>query len=80
MTRLEKSIYISNGLDWSPNGPGFYFMDTNRHVIYRYNYNLGTGEFHDKNIFIQFKENEFPDDLCIDAEGDLCVICNSRQQ
>jgi xylono-1,5-lactonase len=73
VTCLEENVYISNGLDWSSDGKVFYFTDTNRHAIYKYNYDLDTGKIRDKKIFIQFDKNEFPDGLCVDSQGDVWV-------
>jgi D-xylonolactonase len=73
VSQLETSIYITNGMDWNPAGDSFFLTDTNRHLIYKYNYDVETGEIKDRNVFIAFDENEFPDGMCIDAEGSLWV-------
>jgi xylono-1,5-lactonase len=70
---LEEGIYIANGLDWSPDNTVFYFTDTGRHCVYKYDYDLSSGNITDKTLFIQFGSDEYPDGLCTDAAGNLWI-------
>lgn len=73
ISRLENSMYIPNGMDWNPQCDSFFLTDTNKHVIYKYDYDIETGKIKNRRDFIVFGENEFPDGMCIDANGHLWV-------
>lgn len=73
VSQLETSIYVTNGMDWNPAGNSFFLTDTNRHLIYKYEYDLATGEIKNRKDFILFNKNEFPDGMCVDMESNLWV-------
>lgn len=67
---MEKEITISNGMGWSPDNRFFYFTDTLRKVIYRYDFDLQSGKIENRTIFISvFEGPGLPDGLTIDQEG-----------
>ncbi len=68
--KLEKNLFISNGLGWSPDSKKFYLTDSPKRVIYVYDYDLKSGEISNKQVFYNIdKKDGYPDGLCIDSEG-----------
>jgi L-arabinonolactonase len=71
-TRLESGLFISNGLGWSPDQKYFYLTDSPIRTIYRYEYDLKSGELGEKQVLIHTpEESGVPDGLTVDAEGCL---------
>ncbi|HSN94694.1 MAG TPA: SMP-30/gluconolactonase/LRE family protein [Anaerolineaceae bacterium] len=69
--RLHKvltGLGISNGLDWGTNV--FYFTDSLDARIYRYDYDLATGQIENPTVFFESPKG-VPDGLCIDREGNV---------
>ncbi len=65
---------ISNGMAWSPDHKWFYFIDTPEYVIYRYAYDVETGDISDKKVLLEIpKSYGGADGMCIDAEGMLWI-------
>jgi sugar lactone lactonase YvrE len=65
------NISISNGLDWSPNGKKFYFVDT---MLFRLDsFDFQNDIISGRKVLIQFDKDKdgFPDGLTVDSEG--CV-------
>jgi len=68
--KLEKDLFISNGLGWSPDSKKFYLTDSLKRVIYAYDYDLKSGNISNKKIFANIDEKDgYPDGLCVDSEG-----------
>lgn len=70
---LEENIYITNGMGWSPDSKTFYMIDTNRNVMYSYDYNLENGAIANRKNHITWPDNEYPDGMTIDSEGGFWV-------
>lgn len=70
---VESSLYIPNGMAWSSDHKTFYLTDTNRHIIYAYDYDVDSGDITNRRTFIQFGEREFPDGLTTDTNGDFWI-------
>ena len=70
---LESKLMLSNGIDWSPDSNTCYLVDTNRHVVYAYDYNLRNVAISNRRNFIDFSKDEFPDGLCIDTAGNCWI-------
>jgi D-xylonolactonase len=70
-TNIEaETAGMPNGMGFSPALEYFYFTVTNERIIYRYKYNLETGNLSGRTKFIKVPENEgYPDGLTVDAEG-----------
>ena len=64
----ETGIIISNGLGWSPDNKIMYHTDTGRDTIWKYDYDIETGEATNRRIFVHF-DNGHPDGMCVDAQG-----------
>lgn len=68
--QLAEGLLTSNGAAFSPDNTVFYFSDTPKHVIYRYDYDLETGGISNGNVFHQFPHgNGRPDGAAVDSEG-----------
>jgi len=68
--KLVEGLLTSNGAGFSPDNKTFYYSDTPKHVIYRYDYNLQSGEITNGRIFHQFEfGNGRPDGAAVDSEG-----------
>lgn len=64
----ERNLICSNGMDWSIDNKFFYLIDTGRHVLYEYDFDLTTGKIENQRVKIKFEKNEFPDGMVIDSE------------
>lgn len=63
-------IGVSNGLGWSPDGTVFYFTDSLRRAIYRFDFDAETGALGDRHLFADLGEGEgAPDGLAVDRAG-----------
>lgn len=63
----------SNGLDWSPDGETFYFIDTPTNKIGQYAYDLETGDATFEKYVVEVTEDGFPDGMCVDKDGMIWV-------
>lgn len=70
---LESNLNITNGMGWSPDKKTYYMIDTLKHIMYAYDYDMETGNISDRRNFIQWPSNEFPDGMTIDANGGFWV-------
>lgn len=69
---VAENIGTSNGIAFSPDHKYMYHTDTRKHIIYRYRYDINTGEISDKEDFIIVDEGlSRPDGLTVDSEGNL---------
>lgn len=70
LKQLFGGVSISNGLDWSPDKRKLYYVDTPHGVLWRYDYDMETGDLHNKTPFIDYssEKGDF-DGCCVDAEG-----------
>jgi L-arabinonolactonase len=67
---LDSGIYFSNGPCFSPDGTRLYFADSFHHVIYVYDYDLGSGEVAGRRTFAETRElGGMPDGASMDCDG-----------
>lgn len=67
---MATGLTISNGIGWSPDRKTMYHTDTERQVIYAYDYDPATGTIENRRDFVHTSGGEgFPDGLSVDAEG-----------
>ena len=72
--RMESGITISNGIGWSPDNQYMYYSDSLHYVIYRYDFDLQTGQITNRIDWVKISpEYGIPDGLTVDSEG--CVWC-----
>ncbi|MDN3493526.1 SMP-30/gluconolactonase/LRE family protein [Winogradskyella bathintestinalis] len=70
---LEENIYITNGMGWSPDKKTYYMIDTFRNLMYAYDYDIETGNISNRRLHIQWEKDEYPDGMCVDADGGFWV-------
>ena len=73
LVSVEGDIDVSNGVAFSPDGRYLYHSDTPRFTVYRYAYDVETGEARDRQVFLRFDPRSAdrgrPDGGAVDAEG-----------
>ncbi len=63
---LVSGVGLSNGLGWSPAGDLLYYVDTLADAVYRYPYDLQSGDVGPAETFARAAE---PDGMCVDSDG-----------
>lgn len=71
--RHEQNLMLPNGMGWSADRKTYFFADTERHVVYAYDYDLETGRLSHRRNFIEFGPEGFPDGLTVDTNDHLWV-------
>ncbi len=70
LTTLFDDIGLSNGFGFSPDNRTMYHTDTTGGVIYRLDYEPGTGEVSNRQVLVRVPAGEgMPDGMAVDAEG-----------
>ncbi len=70
VARMEISVGITNGIDWSLDNTLMYYTDSLRKVIYAYDFEPASGTIANRRIFIDSTAEEgVPDGLTVDSEG-----------
>jgi sugar lactone lactonase YvrE len=72
-TVLLEGVGLSNGLDWSPDGATFYFIDTPTMGVDAFDWDLERGTLSGRRRLITFPAGANPDGMCVDDEGCLWV-------
>ncbi|MEI6811429.1 MAG: SMP-30/gluconolactonase/LRE family protein [Actinomycetes bacterium] len=73
-TTFRNQIYISNGIDWSPDGTVMYYIDSATRKISRYRFDSSTGKIIE--ALPEFDVSDVtgvPDGMCTDSAGNLWV-------
>jgi sugar lactone lactonase YvrE len=71
---LITHVRESNGLDWSPDGSIFYWVDTLAHTVSAFDYDVATGGLSRRRTLVSIDPREgLPDGLIVDAEGGVWV-------
>ena len=66
----DEGIGLANGLGFSPDQSTLYFADSDRRVIYAYDYRAGDGRLSGRRVFVRVPDGEgIPDGLTVDADG-----------
>lgn len=74
LAEVVSGTTISNGLDWSPDGGVFYFIDTPTLRIDAFDFDADAGALHDRRPFVDVSATGGrPDGLCVDADGGVWV-------
>jgi L-arabinonolactonase len=78
---LERDLAVSNALCFSPGGDQLYLADTLQGLIWRYAYDVVTGEVWDRRLFADTRGlGSLPDGATVDAEGHLWVALVQAQR
>ena len=67
----ERDIHISNGCCWNVNSSHFYFADSPRRRIYRYQFDTRRGAISHRDLFARTMSGSYPDGATVDSEGYL---------
>lgn len=71
----DEGFDLPNGLEWSRDGLIFYFTDSHKGEIYAYDFDPGSGELYNRQLFFSIDPAVGkPDGLTIDAEGFLLSV------
>jgi sugar lactone lactonase YvrE len=71
---ILRDVTISNGMDWSPNGEIFYYIDTPTKQVSRFTFDLESASLGQELEPIDVSDGSgAPDGMCTDAEGNLWV-------
>ena len=74
VTTHIKNVGVSNGLAWSLDNKFFYYIDSPKGTITRFNFNSLSGEIINPEILLKIPESDgTPDGMTIDNEGNLWV-------
>ncbi len=74
VTTVLDGLTIPNGMDWSPDGTLFYFVDSPTRRIDVYPFDARGGSLGKRRTFAAFASGEgFPDGLTVDADGFVWV-------
>ncbi|MCC6823665.1 MAG: SMP-30/gluconolactonase/LRE family protein [Verrucomicrobia subdivision 3 bacterium] len=72
LTKLLDGIGCSNGMGFTPDRRHLYYTDSAKREIYRFDYDVGSGDLANRRLFARTPENEgVPDGLTVDAEGGI---------
>jgi sugar lactone lactonase YvrE len=70
LTQIERDVFISNGLGWSPDNRTMYYTDTIHQTTWRYEYDIETGTAANRRVFLKTDLLDGgPDGLCVDSQG-----------
>jgi L-arabinonolactonase len=77
LAQLDDDIHLGNGPCWSPDNRTLYHADSLRHLIYAYDYDIGSGKAANRRpLFDSTPWGPIPDGATVDAEGNLwTAIC-----
>jgi sugar lactone lactonase YvrE len=73
-TVARTGVTLSNGMDWSPDGRAFYYIDSRAGGIDAHAFDLDTGELGAPRRVVELgltPEAGFADGMCVDADGAL---------
>ncbi len=70
--RILAGVGLSNGLDWSPDGSTFYYVDSLAGRVDAFDFDLGPGRLESRRPLAAI-ERGTPDGLTVDAEGTIWV-------
>ena len=70
---LDDHYFIPNGMGWNDEMNTFFVIDTMKHAMFAYDYDIQTGNVSNKRIHIEFRKDEFPDGMTIDSEGGFWI-------
>ncbi len=69
---IDDGIHLANGIGFSPDAKTVYLADSAARIIYRYDYDVRTGDVRNRSVLVQVPLSEgIPDGLAVDADGFL---------
>jgi sugar lactone lactonase YvrE len=74
VTTMLNKVVVSNGLDWSPDGTTFYYIDSPRLSLDAFDFDPATGSISNRRTIVRVKFGEgILDGMTVDSEGGLWV-------
>jgi sugar lactone lactonase YvrE len=67
---LDNSIWVANGVAWSPDDRRMYFADSHLHTIFAYDFDIDAGTIGTRHEFAKVEAGS-PDGASVDADGFL---------
>jgi sugar lactone lactonase YvrE len=81
VTTVIEGLTLPNGLGWSPDNQYFYLIDTFARALYKYDFDLDSGEISNKSLLVEFKDDgSYPDGMCVASDGTLLVAMWSGER
>jgi sugar lactone lactonase YvrE len=72
--KMVDGVICSNGLDWTADGRGMYYIDTLTGRIDWFDFDMETGQISGRRPFVQIEEGVgYADGMTLDAEGNVWV-------
>ena len=71
--QVDERIFITNGMGWNMARDTYFMIDTLRHLMYAYDYDLNSGEIANRRIHIQFQQDELPDGMTLDTDDGFWI-------
>ncbi|PHM46162.1 gluconolactonase [Xenorhabdus mauleonii] len=72
ITTILSQVTLSNGLDWSPDGTSFYYVDSHTLAVDIFDFDSDKGTLHNRRCFKAFAKGEgIPNGLAVDQEGNI---------
>lgn len=76
-----EGVTVSNGLDWSPDGAIFYYIDSYLRRVDEFDFDSAAGRISNRRTVIAFEPGDgVPDGMVVDAEGGLWVAIAGKGQ
>jgi len=75
IVKMLEGVTVSNGLDWSPDGETFYYVDSHAYAIQAFDFDMDAGTISRGRPLVEFPRApwQFPDGLTVDADGFIWV-------
>ena len=81
VTTVIEGLTLPNGLGWSPDNQYFYLIDTFARALYKYDFDLESGDISNKSLLVEFKDDgSYPDGMCVASDGTLLVAMWSGER
>ncbi len=74
ITEVLDGIGCSNGMGFTPDRTGMYYIDSPKREVYLFDYDAATGAISNQRVFVRTPDDEgVPDGMTVDAEGGVWV-------
>jgi sugar lactone lactonase YvrE len=71
---IEAGLALPNGLAWSPDNKSFYLVDSMQRLLWRYDFDLETGNVAHRRVLVRFaNDGSVPDGMTVADDGSLLV-------
>ena len=70
LTTILEGVGTSNGMGFTPDRKHMYYTDSREREIYRFDYDMASGQLANRSLFVRTPDDEgVPDGMTVDAEG-----------